>query len=189
MNPYFIQYAMEMGYLTIFDYLRESKNRFVAIVNGNLLKQNNGFPYVEVEKAFLWDEINSIFKPNDIEEIRIMTEYEYLENTTDFERWKYADGIMDTSNGHNLKLVQLINYLWDKDCEKFYLILTSLYRRDIIEIFNADCFDDLADDIQSAEKNLVKEWDYWAANYLQHIADDNDLEIIICFINPSVLCM
>jgi hypothetical protein len=111
----------------------------------------------------------------------------------------YFEEVMDTTNGHNPELVKKINIAWSEKCEKFYPILCALYERDIDEITNSDAFQ-LPEWIDSDEHHkgvvtgdwseyntmalnqMKKEWDFFAINYLQHIADDTDLETILTFI-------
>lgn len=96
-----------------------------------------------------------------------------------------SHGIMDTTNGHDKGLVERINAAWDKDKEKFRPILVALYDRDLREICNADSFQ-----VPEWEKldesqifcELQNNWDLHAWNYLQHIADDGDLESILAFV-------
>lgn len=90
--------------------------------------------------------------------------------------------IMDTTNGHDKELVTKINKLWSRERERFAAILCALYRRDFEEIYNADSFLGLPNDKMQAADTLIREWDFHAYNYLQHIADDLDLQTIINFI-------
>lgn len=111
--------------------------------------------------------------------------------------------IMDTTNGHNPELVDKINKMWNKNRESFFPILCALYERDIDEITDSDAFQEKewleTDEYKTAcdtelEKRdwtaynkmalgrMIAEWDFYAYNYLQHIADDNDLECILHFV-------
>lgn len=114
-----------------------------------------------------------------------------------------SEEVMDTTNGHDKKLVEKINLAWAEKREKFYPILCALYERDIDEITDADAFQ-LPGWLDSDEhhKGIVtgcweeyntmalnqmkKEWNLFAPNYLQHIADDTDLETILTFIRYEV---
>ena len=108
-------------------------------------------------------------------------------------------GIMDDTNGHNPDLVKQINVRWVQDKEMFKPILCALYERDIDEITDADSF--MLDNWLSTPQykrgketgdwteynKLVldimrNDWDNCADNYLQHIADDQDLETILTFV-------
>lgn len=100
---------------------------------------------------------------------------------------KYAEvekiGIMDTTNGHNPNLVSKINTRWAEGKEKFRSILVALYDRDLDEILNADSFAyDKWTSKDIAFADLQTDWDKHAPNYLQHIADDGDLEAILNFV-------
>lgn len=108
-------------------------------------------------------------------------------------------GIMDTTNGHNDDLVRDINRRWVEDKEMFKPILCALYARDIAEITDADsfqieewkewpefrigCATEKWDDYNMrALKEMCADWESFADNYLQHIADDQDLEVILMFV-------
>jgi hypothetical protein len=97
-----------------------------------------------------------------------------------------GEGIMDYTNNHNPELVDEINLKWDKFRPFFKPILCALYERDLEEIYNSDAFsfDGSMDD---AFNELCDEWDFHASNYLQHIADDQDLETIVEFIRYDVV--
>ena len=108
----------------------------------------------------------------------------------------YED-IMDTSNGHNPELVKKINIAWNTSREQFFPILCALYKRDIKEIMDSDAFifpkyEETMDGNASASPKytadevylyLAEHWDIEANNYLQHIADDTDLECILNYLH------
>lgn len=91
--------------------------------------------------------------------------------------------ILDTFNGHDEKLVEVINILWNKEsCRKsLQLIIKSLVLRDLEE-FENKVFECVSEE---------KQWDLveWcdtnfedcAYNYLHRCADDGDLKTIIEF--------
>lgn len=94
------------------------------------------------------------------------------------------DVIMDATNGHEAELVRRINDAWDKYREEFYPILCALYARDIEEIFQSDAFAWQTDATQEWVLGEMKaQWDFYAPNYLQHIADNQDLSTILHFLN------
>lgn len=95
------------------------------------------------------------------------------------------EGIMDETNGHNPNLVKEINEKWDKLRPFFKTILCALYERDMEEIYNSDAFR-FEGSMDDAFKAMCDEWDFHAANYLQHIADDQDLETILTFVRYDV---
>lgn len=91
-------------------------------------------------------------------------------------------GIINGKDGHDKELVRKINLLWMNDKIRFHQILVALYSRDLQEIMDADSFAELPDSPGKACIELENNWDKYAANYMQHIADDLDLETIINFI-------
>ena len=99
----------------------------------------------------------------------------------------YED-IMDTTNNHDPKLVAKINIAWNEKREQFFPILCALYKRDIKEIMDSDAFTfpwehkHTADDVYLY---LAESWDIEAYNYLQHIADDTDLECILNYLHAQ----
>lgn len=92
------------------------------------------------------------------------------------------EGIMDETNGHERELVRRINKAWDEDKAKFGQILRALYKRDQQEIFEHPAFDRLPDYPEIAANELEADWEKWAFDYLQHIADNQDLSTILYFI-------
>ena len=107
--------------------------------------------------------------------------------------------IMNTGNGHSGDLVKKINYAWNHNQISFKPILCALYERDIEEITDHDAFQipdwreskeynngvrsgDWYDYNEMALADMKNRWDKFADNYLQHIADDGDLECIINFV-------
>ena len=99
----------------------------------------------------------------------------------------YED-IMYTTNSHNPELVAKINIAWNEKREMFFPIMCALYKRDIEEIMDSDAFTFpwehgyTADD---AYLYLAESWDVEAYNYLQHIADDTDLECILNYLHAQ----
>lgn len=99
----------------------------------------------------------------------------------------YED-IMDTTNSHNPELVAKINIAWNEKREMFFPIMCALYKRDIEEIMDSEAFTFpwehgyTADDVYLY---LAENWDIEAYNYLQHIADDTDLECILNYLHAQ----
>jgi len=100
--------------------------------------------------------------------------------------------IMDTTNNHNPELVAKINIAWNEKREMFGVILCALYKRDIEEIMDSDAFSDTFTfpwlpgySTNDAYLYLAEHWDDEAYNYLQHIADDTDLECILNFLHAQ----
>ena len=117
-------------------------------------------------------------------------------------RKKYStyEEVMDTLNGHNEELVAKINDAWNKSKESFKYILIALYERDIDEITDADSFhitkwvgswqwnegvrnDNWKPYMDMALEDMKERWSEFADNYLEHIADDADLEAILNFLH------
>ena len=92
--------------------------------------------------------------------------------------------VMDTTNGHDPELVAKINIAWHEKREQFFPILCALYDRDAEEILNSDAWN-WTDEIESVRECMRDEWDFHAPNYLQHIADDTDLECILNFLHAQ----
>lgn len=96
----------------------------------------------------------------------------------------YED-IMDTTNNHDPKLVTKINIAWNEKREQFFPILCALYKRDAQEILDSDAFTFPKYDADDAYHYLKDNWDIEAYNYLQHIADDTDLECILNYLHAQ----
>ena len=96
----------------------------------------------------------------------------------------YED-IMDTTNGHNPELVAKINIAWNEKREQFHTILCALYKRDVQEILDSDAFTFPKYAAEDAYRYLKDNWDNEADNYLQHIADDTDLECILNYLHAN----
>ena len=97
------------------------------------------------------------------------------------------ENVMDTTNGHNPKLVAKINIAWNKKREMFFPIMCALYKRDLEEIMGSDAFVFAGKLViwtcDDAYNYLAKYWETEASNYLQHIADDTDLECILNYLH------
>ena len=93
------------------------------------------------------------------------------------------DSIMDTTNGHDAKLVEYINYIWCRQSESFKPILFALYTRDKDEATEKGI------ELSMFENNFES----FAYEFLQHVCDDVDLGAIIDFIRyrediPNSIC-
>lgn len=93
-----------------------------------------------------------------------------------------AFGIMDGTNGHNPALVKQLNVRWMEDKQMFKDILCALYHRDVEEIRDSDTYNWGDKSIDDICRYMYKHWADEAGNYLQHIADDQDLETIIKYV-------
>jgi hypothetical protein len=107
-------------------------------------------------------------------------------------------------DAHDPELRSKINDAWNKNRAGFCPILRALYARDIDEITNHDAFqydewkdtpeyryglenEDWSDYNKMALNHMTREWDFFAGNYLNHIADDCDLECILNFLHYPYL--
>lgn len=107
------------------------------------------------------------------------------------ERFKFIDGkdFMDTTNGHNENYVRLLNEAWNTKREQFYLILCALYTRDAQEILDSEAFGYLNVNDHNLDyviDYMHENWDVEAYNYAMHIADDNDLKVILGYLGYNV---
>ena len=118
----------------------------------------------------------------------------------------YEEIIGEWGDAHDPVLRSKINDAWNKNREGFCPILRALYARDIDEITDHDTFQypgwvdspeynnglrsgDWEDYNEMVLKYIQKEWDLFADNYLNHIADDCDLECILNFLHYPYLPM
>lgn len=91
--------------------------------------------------------------------------------------------IMDTTNGHDAKLVEYINYIWCRQSESFKPILFALFTRDKDEATE-----------KGIELSMFEnDFESFAYEFLQHVCDDVDLGAIIDFIRyrediPNSIC-
>lgn len=86
--------------------------------------------------------------------------------------------IMDTHNGHDMKLVKAINAAWnDEESSKLFedIIIALMYR-------DKDEVEEKIGDIQSVTTN----WYDHTFDYLEHVADDLDLITILSFVRWDV---
>lgn len=96
------------------------------------------------------------------------------------------ESVMDATNGHNPKLVEKINVAWNEKREMFFPIMCALYKRDLEEIMDSDAFSfpwGYGCPTDNVYLYLVENWDNEIGNYLQHIADDTDLECILNYLH------
>lgn len=116
----------------------------------------------------------------------------------------FEEIIDEWGDAHSPELRKKINDAWNKNRAGFAPILRALYARDIDEITDHDAFHyeewidspeyndgfrsgDWEDYNEMALKHMQREWDFFAANYLNHIADDCDLECILNFLHYPYL--
>ena len=116
----------------------------------------------------------------------------------------YEEIIDEWGDAHDPELRRKINDAWNKNREGFCPILRALYARDIDEITDHDAFqytDWLDTEVQYKAvetgdwrpymdmvlAEMQREWDFYADNYLNHIADDCDLECILNFLHYPYL--
>lgn len=116
----------------------------------------------------------------------------------------YEEIIDKWGDAHDPELRRKINDAWNKNREGFCPILRALYARDIDEItdHNAFWYPDWENTPEykigretgvwraynsMAYEHMCLEWDFYAENYLSHIADDSDLECILNFLHYPYL--
>ena len=109
------------------------------------------------------------------------------------------DGIMDDTCGHESEMVRRINIAWLEKKPEFKHILCALYARDIDEITNTDSFlynewkewpeyehgcrtKDWGLYNKRALEVMVADWEFFAENYLMHVADGKDLQCVLDFV-------
>lgn len=193
-KDYFVNAAKELGE-TIVEYLNNAKCNYVILEGEDVMvwrKENTPVIFGSMDEV--GQELSNWETP--IKNISILTEQEFITTYCGKEmdialiaekKAEIANYPMNTRNGHADELVEKINLLWDKDVKKFEPILVALYKRDIKEIHDADSFADLPNNVHTALATLIVNWQYYAENYLMHIADDGDLETIINFIrDPEI---
>lgn len=95
-------------------------------------------------------------------------------------------GIMNTTNGHNKHLVELLNKCWgNKPWDVRGLIMKSLYFRDYNECVEKGIFaiNDWTDWFK-----VDWDWEKYAYDYLMKVADNSDLKAILYFLceNPDI---
>lgn len=194
-KDYFVNAAKELGE-TIVEYLNNAKCNYVILEGEDVMvwrKENTPVIFGSMDEV--GQELSNWETP--IKNISILTEQDlltkYCQKEMDIailaeKKAEIAKNYpMNTTNGHEDELVEKINLLWDKDMTKFEPILVALFKRDINEIYNADSFADLPNNVDAALATLIVNWQNYAENYLMHIADDGDLETIIYFIrDPEI---
>ena len=191
-KDYFVNAAKELGE-TILEYLNNARCNYVILDGEDVVvwrKENTPCIFGSMDDVAC--ELLNWGTP--IKNISILTEQEFINTYCGKEmdialiaekKAEIEEYPMDTRNGHDEELVKKINLLWQKNMAKFEPILVALYKRDINEIYNADSFADLPNNIDSALAVLIVNWQNHAENYLMHIADDGDLVTIINFIRDK----
>lgn len=202
---YFIDAAQSLGE-SVKEYLGKAKYNYVIVEGGQpLMWRNSDSPVIFGGLDEVAGELANW--PLPIENISIITEEDYIKRYLGnaWKEWyEYEETIMDTGNGHSEELVNSINHAWRKNREMFYGILCTLYKRDIDEITDADSFHseewskteeyqkgldtgDWQDYMDMVLAKMCKEWDFYAENYLMHVADDCDLECILRYLHYPYL--
>jgi len=204
-TPYFVTSANDLGE-SVFEYLEKTKYNYIIVKGVSpILWPNTNYPVIFGSI----DEVASELRnwPMPITDISIITEEDYIKTYLGnaWDEW-YEDPnstIMD-SVSHDEELVRKINDAWKKNREMFCGILCTLYKRDIDEITDADSFQskewsetneyqkgldtgDWKDFMDMVLSKMCEEWDFYAENYLEHIADDCDLECILNFLHYPYL--
>ena len=97
---------------------------------------------------------------------------------------KLDGSIMNTTNGHDKHLVELLNKCWDRVAwDVRGLIMKSLYFRDYDECIDKEIFTE--DDTENWWSNDW-DWEKYAYDYLMKVADDTDLETILSFFREKI---
>lgn len=127
-------------------------------------------PTKECATMMLGKKFNQFYKENNFKPFNVA--YEIKE-----------ESIMDTTNGHDAKLVEYINYIWCRKSESFKPILFALFTRDKDEATEKGI------ELSMFENNFSS----FAYEFLQHVCDDVDLGAIIDFIRyredvPNSIC-
>lgn len=97
---------------------------------------------------------------------------------------KLVGGIMNTTNGHDKHLVELLNKCWDrvsKDVRGF--IMKALYLRDYEECIDKEVF---TEEDWDGWESLDWNWEKYAYDYLMKVADDTDLKTILSFFREKI---
>lgn len=162
----------------------------------------NGGVYRITELTGRGYRVNEIRRPKDADGILVETAYR---NEPEMRLLPDYEEIIDAwGDAHDADLRKKINDAWNKNREGFCPILRSLYARDIDEITDHDAFqyEEWKDTSEyrhglstgdweayntMALKHMEREWDFFADNYLNHIADDCDLECILNFLHYPYL--
>lgn len=203
---YFVKAARDFGE-SVQDYLAKAKFNFVVIDKTTPLvwKEDPSCPVIFGDMDEVAHELKNW--PMPIKSVSIITEEEYIKTYLGNDVWEqfaYGNDIMDATNGHDKGLVEDINRAWRKSKVSFKPILCALYERDIDEITDHDAFripkwentkeynEGLETEnwdayMDMALKDMQEHWEDYADNYLQHIADDGDLECIINFLHYPYL--
>jgi hypothetical protein len=205
-KDYFYQAARDC-YISLKEYFKGTDCNYVIVEDGVVIVwASNQCPVIFGDKGDALNELGQWC--GEIRNVSIITEREMLETycKKEYEEALVSiDGeVMDTTNNHDEGLVEDINRAWRKGKERFKPILCALYERDIDEITDSDAFrlprwestreyqegmDTEKWDAYNAMalKDMQEHWEDYASNYLQHIADDGDLECVISFLHYPYL--
>ena len=211
--PYFVS-AAESLMESVKEYLNNTKSNLVIVDNGKPLCWKDGTPVIFGSFDDVSAELSNWQMP--IKNISIITEEDYIKTYLgdSWQVWYESNNSVMESHAHDEELVRQINDAWKKNHKDFREILCALYRRDIDEITNSDAFqidmwrpdhsDGCREEIvdafnhgmetedwtrynELALEDMIREWDLFATNYLEHIADDCDLECILNFLHYPYL--
>ena len=185
-TPYFVQAARELCE-SVIEYLSNTKYNYVIVEGITPVVWDGCTPNIPVVFGSMQDAFEEMGNWAKVENVSIITEEQYIKTYLGdaWDRYyKSNDYVMNTTNGHDKALVHSINELWAKDYNKFRPILTALYRRDVEECLNADGFTWDADaNAEFVFMEMCTHWEAYAHDYLQHIADDQDLQCILDFLH------
>lgn len=142
--------------------------------------------------------------PTETEPKAVWVEFSFTREPELTELPDYEEIIDAWGDAHDADLRKKINDAWNKNRAGFCPILRALYARDIDEITDHDSFmyEEWKDTSEyrhglttgdweayntMALKHMEREWADFADNYLNHIADDCDLECILNFLHYPYL--
>lgn len=92
--------------------------------------------------------------------------------------------IMNTTNGHDAHLVELLNECWDnKPLDVRGFIMKALYLRDYEECIDKEVF---TEEDWDGWESLDWNWEKYAYDYLMKVADDTDIRTILTFLREKI---
>lgn len=160
----------------------------VLTTNHGLASVENVFPFLKKTSCpqyesthkiscnkyfYVWGETKDEAKQVAKKEFECFVKEENIKLTRGYLMAISEDTIINDTNGHNKDLVNKINYIWARVYEdRFKPILLALYERDKIEAEEKEITFDL----------FNSSFESFAYEFMMHVCDDVDLEVIIDFI-------
>lgn len=137
-----------------------------------------------VESHISLDHTLNDFTPSFKKEIKF-TQPLFLTRTT-----MLGSEIMRKSNKHDNRIVDEINRLWNSKRDGFKHILMSFMVRDVEEMYSHNCFGACTNtdlDIPTFRGYIENNWVTYAELYLNRVACDTDLNMILAFVNMTAM--